>query len=211
MHRTGTFFITAIGCLLVTNAQAFSISNVSVTAPLGYTAPTIIDGGGNGVANGPTGWTFQFDATHSKVQGKPANGQPETQKFTLSYLVTASPGSVLTAYDVKPQGGALEGSVGLNVSTGSLSKSYDWTSPYNGSVQTTLTDTGSVALSSADSYLVTADVTLTVPGDAMSRLASATLTQYNVTYGEQPVPEPTSLIGLTLGAAGLIGRRIRKS
>jgi hypothetical protein len=211
MNRPVAIFLTGLGCLTAVSAQAFTISDVSVTAPVGYTAPTIIDGAGNGVANGSNGWTFQFDATHSKVQGKPTNGKPETQEFTLSYLVTAAAGDELIDYDVKPQGGALEGSVALTVNTGSLSKSYSWTSPYNATTQTTLTDTGLVLLTPGQSFLVTADVTLTIPGNALSRLASATLTQYNVTYGEKPVPEPASMLGLTLGVLGVAGRKVRRS
>ncbi len=176
-------------------AQVINVSAVSISETDGHGTPTIQ----NSAYLSPQGWSFKLGGT-SIFTGSVAH------TFTLKYTVSAAAGYKLTGYEFDPLGSAIgahsDVKVDLTHKIGSVEKVYDYAN------QTHLaSDTGFHALNQT-SYNVTAVVTLK-PGTAMFN--TATLTNFNVHYTEQAVPEPAAIATVLFGISGLLVRRPKRS
>ncbi|RYG37273.1 PEP-CTERM sorting domain-containing protein [bacterium] len=150
---------------------------------------------------GSNGYTFVFDAGTSAVKGNGAS-----KSITLNYTVTST--DQLVGYQFSPLGTAFRGDVNASVSHGAQTDNYSWSSPLSAPAVSDLAQPASKTLSGLYTYNVATTIDLsTLSATPRNRVGVAALTQYNVSYETQAVPEPASLVALAIGGLAIARRR----
>ena len=207
------FLVTAVGIgSLAVAAQAVTISGVSghledgsVMGPLppgsvgsaeGYTFIP-------GPSAGPGASGVEFSTAQNTWAGDPSGAYTESVDF--AYTVTADAGMRIVGYQVTP-GMYLYGASGtINLHHGVVSDLNNFSSAETGNGLSVADWTKPIgpatSLSVSGLYSVTLDPSATASADAL---------HLNVTYFEQPVPEPSAMAVLAIGGIGLFLRRRSK-
>ncbi|RYG27374.1 PEP-CTERM sorting domain-containing protein [bacterium] len=176
-------------------SAAIVISNVSVLGA------SVVQQG----YEGSNGYSIVFSAADAAAKG---NGASKT--ITLSYTVSST--DSIVGYQYSPLGTVFRGDVGTIINHGIQSDSYAWSSPITATQTADLTQPAAQGLSGLTSYNVTATIDLsTLSSTPRNRLGVAALTQYNIAYNTQAVPEPASLAALAVGGFALLRRRRNRS
>ncbi len=179
-------FLIALATAGVASAHAVNFTNITVT---GSGFGQISNFGANGI-------TVNL-ADHFLI----GTG---TRVVTISYRVDADAGFQLSDFTISPVGVSLDGSVKVDVNhIGEGITNY----AVNGAGTPLTLPTQNYALSGTQTgYDVM--TTITLNGNSANSLNKATI--YNVSYTQQPVPEPATMAALGLGIAALVRRRRSK-
>jgi hypothetical protein len=181
--------LVAVSLTLVGAAQAITFSNFTIN---GSPAPS-----GNPVLFGSNGLTFSLPSHFLVGTG--------SSTLQVGYTVTASGGNVLTGFTVSPVGNVRNGSVNIinqHVNGGTVTSNYLVSSA---APLISLPSQSFVLPGTQNTYNVTATINLA----GLTSNAISKVTIYNVSYTEA-VPEPGTLLALTMGGAALLARRRRK-
>ncbi|RYG48565.1 PEP-CTERM sorting domain-containing protein [bacterium] len=150
---------------------------------------------------GTNGYTIVFDAASAAAKGNGAS------KFiTVNYTVSST--DQLVGYQYSPLGTAFRGDVRSTVSHNAQSDDYQWSSPLSAPAVSDLEQKPAESLSGLFTYNVAATINLdTLSATPKNKLGVAALTQYNIAYETQAVPEPASLVALAIGGLAMARRR----
>lgn len=188
-NRFFKFGLVAGALTMVAASHAISFSNFTIN---GSPAPS-----GNPVLFGSNGLTFSLPSHFLVGVG--------SSTLQVGYTVTATAGNVLTGFTVSPVGNVRNGSVNIinqHVNGGTVTSNYTASS---GAPLISLNSQSFVLPATQNTYNVTATINLAgLTSDAVSKV-----TIYNVSYAEA-VPEPGTILALTMGGAALLARRRRK-
>lgn len=169
----------------------------------------------------PVAGAYAVSFSNILINGLPASGSPfgsngigfsipdhflvgiGAKTLTINYRVDATPGKVLTGFDMFPVGNSRNGSVNINVDHVNAGLENHLYSVTGGSSLITLPSQTNIALSGTKSfYDVTTTISLT--GTAANSVNKVTI--YNVSYAEA-VPEPATMTALALGLGAIVARR----
>lgn len=172
---------------------AITVTNVSVVGASVVTQSYL----------GNNGYTIVFDAASAAAKG---NG--DAKMITLTYNVTST--DSLTGYQFSPLGTVFRGNVNATIQHNAISDAYAWSSPLSATGVSTLGQPSHRSLTNLYAYAVTATIDLsTLSATPRNRVGIAALTQYNISYDAavNAVPEPASLVALSLGGLAFLRRR----
>lgn len=178
--------LIALATAGVVSANAATFTNITVTGT----------GFGQFSNFGANGLTFNLAdnfliGTGSKV-------------VTINYHVDADPGMSLSDFTVSPVGVTQNGSVNIDVNhVGEFTSNY--VAIGGGSPSVLGSQTFALSATQTGYDVVT---TITLNGLGANSINKATI--YNVSYTQQPVPEPATMAVLGLGIAALVRRRRSK-
>jgi hypothetical protein len=168
----------------VAGAHAISFSNI------------FIDGNpASGSPFGPSGITFAIPDHFVVGLG--------SKSLVINYRVDATPGYLLSSFDMFPVGNSRLGSVDIavdHINGGTESHLY---SVSTGSTLISLPSQTNIALSGTKSFY---DVRTVIDLTGLTTNSVNTVSLYSVSYAEA-VPEPASMAALALGFGALVSRR----
>ncbi len=168
----------------VAGAHAITFSNI------------FIDGNpASGSPFGPNGITFAIPDHFLVGAG--------AKSLVINYRVDATPGYLLTGFDMFPVGNSRNGLVEIDVAhSNSGVENHLYSVASGGTVISLPSQTGNV-LSGTKSFY---DVTTVIDLSGHSANSVNTVSLYSVSYAEA-VPEPASVAALALGFGALVSRR----
>lgn len=168
----------------VAGAHAISFSNI------------FIDGNpASGSPFGPNGITFAIP-NHFLVGAG-------TKSLVINYRVDATPGYLLSSFDMFPVGNSRNGNVDINVVHSNGGVENHVYSVVTGNTLVSLPSQVNNTLSGTKSFY---DVTTVIDLSGHSANSVNTVSLYSVSYAEA-VPEPASMAALALGFGALVSRR----
>lgn len=169
----------------------------------------------------PVAGAYAVSFSNILINGLPASGSPfgssgigfsipdhflvgiGFKSLTISYRVDATPGNVLTGFDMYPVGNSRNGRVDIGVAHSNAGVENHLYTVTSGSSLISLPSQTNIALSGTKSFY---DVTTTIDLTGVAANSVNTVSIYNVSYAEA-VPEPATMAAVALGLGALASRR----